>query len=372
MDQKQVAELFAITSPGLEKVCAEELRRLGVSDVKRLPGGVEFTGRLADLYRANLWLRSASRVVVRFPAFSARDFPTLFRQALRLPWGRFVKPTCPVIVRVTSRQSRLMHTGRVADTLNAAVNRVLGRTEDPRGDTKQLILARIVQDQVQISIDSSGALLHRRGYRHATTCAPLRETLAAGVLQLLAWDGQRALCDPMCGSGTFLWEAALIAGQQPPGRHRSFAFMHWPGWRAGLWHQLCQNADQNRLESAVPLMGYDQDASAVAAARDNGDRLGLHDRVTIQQKVVSSLPVDHAEGLVVCNPPYGLRLPVERDLTRFYHELAHHLRRAFPCWRLALLCPDSALLARAGLKFEPIATLDNGGIKVSLVVSEPR
>lgn len=370
MDHRRTETFFAIVSPGLEEVCARELANLDVASLEVCPGGVAFQGKLADLYRASLWLRSASRVVVRFAEFPSRDFPQLFQRALKLPWGRFLKAETPVQFRVTCRRSRLMHTERVAETFEKAIMRSFGREENPQNDSAQLILVRIVEDRVQVSIDSSGELLHRRGYRRAVTPAPLRETLAAGVLQLAGWDPHQPLCDPMCGSGTFLWEAALLACQQAPGRHRRFAFMRWPGFREGLWRQLCQMADQQQRELGASLAGYDQDAEAIAAARTNGEQLQLLEEVVIVKKSLAEQPVYMTPGLVVCNPPYGLRLETAERIQAFYRDLGRQLHRAFPGWRLAMLCPDAALAKKTGLALRQQALLDNGGLKVGLFVCE--
>ncbi len=189
MDHRRTEKLFAIVSPGLENVCAEELNALGITVEAVTTGGVAFSGRLRDVYLCNLWLRTASRVLVRFADFRSRDFPDLYRRAHLLPWGRFLRTDTSVSFRVSCHGSRLNHTVRIAETLESAINQALGRSTNPVSDYSQQILVRIVDDQVTLSIDSSGELLHRRGYRQSVTVAPLRETLAAGVLMLLGWEG---------------------------------------------------------------------------------------------------------------------------------------------------------------------------------------
>jgi len=371
VDHKHPENLFAIVSPGLEAVCARELAALGLPGLEPATGGVAFSGRLADLYRASLHLRVASRLLVRFARFRCRAFPDLYRAAVRLPWGRFVRPDTPLRFRVTCRNSRLLHTGRVAETLQAAADHALGRAALPVGGGGQLVLVRVVDDSVELSIDSSGELLHRRGYRTSVTAAPLRETLAAGVLQLLDWDGAMPLADPLCGTGTFLLEAALLAVCRAPGLQREFAFMHWPGYRPGLWNQLSQEARQAERPCPAVISGSDADAVALAAARANLGQAGLQEVVALRQQPLSAQPVHSGSGLVVCNPPYGKRLVVAGPLADYFAGLGQELQRAFPGWRKALLCPDPRLARATGLPLREIAQLDNGGLQVGLYATRP-
>lgn len=358
--------LFAIVSPGLERICADELKLLGLSQLNLVVGGVGFAGRLEDIYQANLHLRSASRILVRFAGFRCRDFPDLFRQAARLPWGRFVRPATPVEVRVTCRQSRLMHSDRVAETLDAAIDKALGRIRPSVTGPRQLVLARLVNDELLLSIDSSGPLLHRRGYRLGTTQAPLRETLAAGILMLLGWDGSENLFDPMCGTGSFLLEGALLAANRAPGMERGFAFMHWPGYRAGLWARLRNDAEQRQRPVSATLAGSDQAADALRTAGENLHRLNIDGRVNLRQCALADQPVRADTGLLVCNPPYGRRLQTPGSLKTFYRDMGLCLRHSFPKWRVALLSPDADLIRATGLPFSKVAELDNGGLPVGL------
>ncbi len=369
MDHRTIEMLFAVVSPGLERVCADELKTLGRSQAKIVAGGVEFTGRLADIYQANLHLRTASRVLVRFASWRCRAFPDLFRQAVRLPWGRFIRPETVVDVRVTCRRSRLMHSARVAETLDAAIDQALGRSPQSGDGPRQLVLARLVDDELSLSIDSSGELLHRRGYRLGTTRAPLRETLAAGILLLLDWKAGEHLFDPMCGTGSFLLEGAMLAANRAPGMTREFGFMSWPGYRAGLWDRLRTEAELRQVPVSSTLEGADQDAAAVKIARQNLQRLHINGRVTFRQGDLADQPVRPQPGLLVCNPPYGRRLKTAATLQSFYRDMGGHLAHSFPQWRIALLCPDAELMHATGLKFAKIAELDNGGLPVGLYVA---
>jgi len=288
-----------------------------------------------------------------------------------MPWGRFIRPETPVAFRVTCHGSRLNHTTRIAETLESALNQALGRTTNPIGRESQLVMVRIVDDVVTISIDSSGELLHRRGYRKSVTAAPLRETLAAGILTLLNWTSHEPLVDPMCGSGSFLIEGALLARRQAPGLNRPFAFMVWPGYRPGLWTLLCDEAQRGQAENEGAISGYDTDSAAVAIARDNCQRSGNSELVSIDRLSLAEQPVRDDRGLVVVNPPYGKRLPLDGNPNRCYREIGSHLDRAYPGWRIAVLCPDPALVKATGLPLQKLAELDNGGLSVGLYAAGP-
>lgn len=370
MDHRSVENLFVVVSPGLEEVCAKELTMLGLSSVRVVPGGVEFSGRLADIYRANLWSRCASRILVRLGSFRCRAFPDMYHRALRLPWGRFLRGATTVDVRVTCHHSRLMHGGRIAETLQAAIDKSLGRDPDSPQKPEQLVVARMINDELSLSIDSSGPLLHRRGYRRSSTRAPLRETLAAGILMLLDWQPTMPLADPMCGTGSFILEGAMMASGRAPGLGREFTFMNWPGFRAGLWQQLCRDAGKLQQPVRIELQGADLDPAAVAAANSNLASLDVEGAVGFRQCALADQPVRQSPGLLVCNPPYGHRLKPGTSLPEFYSGLGQGLARSFPGWRLALLCPDGGLVRATGLSFEKTVELDNGGLKVGLYVAE--
>jgi len=359
-------ELFAVTAPGLEAVCARELINLAIADVRTVAGGVEFSGELRDLYRANLWLRTASRVVVRFGGFRCRDFPDLYRQSLRLPWGRFVRPGTRVKLRVSSHHSRLLHTGRIAATVSEALERALGRPTPPVDGPEQLVLIRFEADTCLISIDSSGDLLHRRGYREETAHAPMRETLAAGLLLLLGWDGSVPLLDPMCGSGTLPIEAALIAGNRPPGGQRNFAFMDWPRYRPGLWQALLVEAARSEQDGLAPISGADHDPAVLAAASRNAERAGVQDRIDFSLREMARTPSIGGVGLFLSNPPYGQRLGREEELRPLFRTLGEVSRCSLPGWRAALLAPEEYLAKVTGLPLRAVKVLSNGGISVTL------
>ncbi|PKN11362.1 MAG: hypothetical protein CVU69_12780 [Deltaproteobacteria bacterium HGW-Deltaproteobacteria-4] len=366
--KKKESDFFVITAPGLEEVCSAEAVALGLKGVSLSLGGVAFSGGLRELYAANLHLRTATRILVRLGNFRATDFPELFHKALRLPWGSFLRPDTLIEVRATAHRSRLIHTGRIVETVSAVIARALGGSSPRDGSAgfKQLILIRFEDDSCTISFDSSGELLHKRGYRSASGPAPLRETLAAASLLLLGWDGSIPLCDPMCGSGTIAVEGGLIATHRAPGRHRPFAFMHWPGYRPGLWQALTADADRNIIAPAAPIFASDSDYCVLSVAAQNVQQAGIAEMIDLCLSELQSLPVRSGPGLVLCNPPYGIRLEQGEDLHALYRSLGDGFKCAFPGWTIAFISPDEHLAAATGLEVHPRARLVNGGLAVVL------
>ena len=363
---------FAVCAPGLESFLAQELQGLTRGGGGEA-GGVEFHGDLRTLYRANLHLRTASRVLVRFGELYAAAFSELRKKTSRLPWEAFLAPGQPVALRVTCHKSRLYHSDAVAERVAGAIEDRLGqRLERRKGHNEaeanpaQLIVVRLVRDRCTISLDSSGALLHQRGYRLATAKAPLRETLAAGMLLASGWDMASPLLDPFCGSGTIPIEAALMSKNIPPGRMRRFAFMDWPNFDAAAWESMV------RARSAAPLrwppvIASDRDAGAIEAARANADRAGVADCIEFSRRAVSAIEPPPMPGWVVTNPPYGARLGGGKDLRDLYAQLGKVLKAKCPGWRVAMLCDSRQLIGNTGLDFDEGIPLVNGGLRMRLV-----
>src|SRR6185503_3321612 len=295
-------ELFAATAPGLESIAAGELKALGVKGIQE-PGGVAFDGDLDRVYLANLWLRTASRIILRLGRFHASTFYELERRAAKLPWADFLPDKGRVEVRVTCRKSRLYHSDAVAERVLGAIRKVSPPGVDLRvanpevgeeGDggeaaasSTQLFVVRIVDDQCEVSADTSGELLHRRGYRQEVAKAPLRETLAAAMVLASGWRRDEPLLDPMCGSGTIPIEAALIARGIPPGAQRKFQFMNWPTFNESRWNSILDNARSSATRSDAQINGSDRDAGAIGAARRNAERAGVADMIHFGEKAIS-------------------------------------------------------------------------------------
>lgn len=372
---------FAVTAPGLESLCAAELATIGIRG-KPEEGGVAWSGTPESVARANLWLRTASRVIVRVAQFRATAFFELEVQARGIRWDRFVPSGSPVEFRVTCKKSKLYHSDAVAQRFGDAIKRQVpgvrvGNVDDaaeeeqqtPNAD-RQLFVVRFNHDVCTVSVDSSGALLHLRGYRQQLAKAPLRETLAAAVLLGAGWTGDTPLTDVMCGSGTIPIEAALIARRIAPGRDREFAFQRWPGIDSKRWTSLVAEARAGELaRSPVEIMGADRDAGAIAASRANAERAGVADDITFNEQAVSALSPADPPGLVASNPPYGIRVGESDGLRNLYAQLGNVLRRQRPGWTLALLSADPRLEEQTRLSFTQSVRTRNGGIPVRLMVA---
>jgi len=365
--QKQRNDYFVVTAPGFENVCAEELVALGITPTKIDRGGIEFEGGLKELYSANLWLRSGGRVLVRLGNIAARDFPSLFQRLSKLPWGRFIKAGTVCEIKATSRASRLVHTGRIVEVCQAAIAKSLGDQKIDNGAAQKIFL-RMDENRCQVSIDSSGDHLHRRGYRQAKVAAPLRETLAAGCLLACRYDGLSPLLDIMTGSGTFAIEAALIALHRAPGGGRTFAFMNWPKYRPGLWRQLLIEAQRGEKQLLpAPILAVDNNPKAIAAAQKNLAMIGLDDLIQLSCGDMQQLQPQFPHGLIICNPPYGERLGENASLKSLYHDLGRVYGTTFSAWRGVIICPEAELIKSTLIPFSPLLRFSNGGIKVALL-----
>jgi putative N6-adenine-specific DNA methylase len=395
---------FAATGPGLESIAASELKLLGVRGRQEI-GGVAFSPDTQRLYESNLWLRTASRVLVRLGDFHASTFYELERRAKKLPWADFLPPNGKVRVRVTCRKSKLYHSDAVAERVLSAIvgsaSRVIDGTSadsddedadasestDPSetvgapdydarsvANSGQLFVVRIVNDECEISADSSGELLHKRGYRREIAKAPLRETIAAAMVLASGWKKNEALLDPMCGSGTIPIEAAMIARRIAPGLKRDFQFMNWPGFDAEKWNRIVDDARKAVTGFSGEILGSDRDAGAVQAAARNAERASVSENVAFSQGPVSGsiAAIDDSargSGWILTNPPYGVRVGESDDLRNLYAKLGSALKSKAG-WRLGILTSDSALVRQTKLPLRPRFITSNGGIPVSYFVSE--
>jgi putative N6-adenine-specific DNA methylase len=377
-DTNGALDLFAVTAPGLEPFCGAEMAALGIAGAAR-DGGVAWHGGLESLYRANLELRTASRIIARLGTFRARTFAELERHAARLRWSGFVLRGAPIALRVTSRKSKLFHTGAIAERITRVLTEQLDAhvaavkaDDDEIVQDAQLVVVRFIRDVCTISIDSSGVLLHQRGYRQATGRAPLRETIAAALLLGSGWRGTTPLLDPLCGSGTITIEAALIARRIPPGlaaadrEPRRFAFQSWPGYDPQLLDHVVAAARAQILPAAgVPIIAADRHAGAIAAARSNAARAGVERDIEIIQRPLSELAAPEAAGHLVTNPPYGVRVGDRSELDALYASLGRTATERLDGWCVVLLAAEPRLAAATALPLRELFATRNGGIAVS-------
>ncbi|MDQ4080561.1 MAG: class I SAM-dependent RNA methyltransferase, partial [Gemmatimonadota bacterium] len=369
-------DLFAVAAPGLDAIVETELRALGMFDARAGAGGVAFKGRHDAVYRANLHLRTASRVLARIGEFGARGFPELVRHGKRLPWERFLDAARPVQLRVTCHKSRLYHSDAVRERVAQAIASRLGVETlqerkagpgDESGDA-QLVIVRMAHDRCLLSADTSGELLHRRGYREATAKAPIRETLAAALLLAAGWRAGSPLVDPFCGSGTIAIEAALMARRIAPGLRRRFAFMSWPDFDELLWTRLHREAEDAMLPGApAPIQGSDRDAGAVESARANAARAGVESDIGFDRRALSAIEPPAGPGWICTNPPYGVRVSERAELRNLYAQLGNVLRTKCAGWELTMFSADARLERATRLKLRPALSSVNGGIPVRVV-----
>ena len=371
-DSLEPLEAFAITAPGLARITAGELARIGIAVDEVNPAGVTFKGGLREVYAANLQLRTASRVIVRLARFQARTFAELERHASKIAWSKFIAPGRKFGIRVTSRKSRLYHSDAVAERVARSIREGTGgepaedaATEEHEGEAAQLVIVRLERDECTISMDSSGALLHMRGYRRAVAKAPMRETIAAAMLLAAEWDASEPLFDPFCGSGTIPIEGAMLARRIAPGLERVFAFQQWPWVEAGLWSRMRREAEAEISQDvALTIIGSDRDEGAIRAAAENSARARVDADVEWAVASVSEAHVDGPPGWIITNPPYGVRVGTSRELRNLYARFGEVLRTRLGGWRLAFLSADHALEAQLHADLEVLFRTTNGGIPV--------
>jgi putative N6-adenine-specific DNA methylase len=359
--------IFLVVPPGLEAEAAAEARAAGLHVTATGPGGVTVAGGWPEVWRANLALRGASRVLVRIGAFRAMHLAQLDKRARRFPWGDVLRPDVPVRVEATCRASRIYHEKAAAQRVAAAIAGTLGATVAETAPVR--VLVRIDDDLCTLSLDTSGEPLHRRGHKAEVGKAPLRETIAAMLLARMGYAGGVPLVDPMCGSGTIPIEAAGIAAGLLPGRARGFAFellaTHDPAAVAAL------RALPPR-ETALRFHGSDRDDGAIRIARANADRAGVGPLCTFTRAAISdAAPPEGPPGIVLVNPPYGTRIGARRLLHGLYGAFGAAMRARFAGWRVGVITPDAGLAASTGLALAPLGPpVAHGGLRVQLFAGQ--
>ncbi|MGB3553966.1 MAG: class I SAM-dependent RNA methyltransferase [Jannaschia sp.] len=358
-------EIFLMAPPGLEPLLADEARRAGFADPRAVPGGVTTTGGWADVWRANLCLRGAGRVTAQIGAFRAFHLAQLDKRARRFDWGAVLRPDVPLRVEVaTNRRSKIYHAGAAKQRIETALAEELGAPL--AADAELCVRARIDDNLVVLSVDTSGEPLHRRGFKEAVGKAPMRETMAAMFLRACGYDGSEPVLDPMCGSGTFVIEAAEIAAGLAPGRARGFAFERLATFDADTW-----TAMRDRPARPLPPLrfhGSDRDAGVFAMARANAQRAGIAEICAFEKRSVGDLhPPEGPPGLVIVNPPYGGRIGDKKPLYGLHGALGEVLRTRFAGWRVGIVTSEGSLARATGLPFvEEGPPVAHGGLRVRL------
>jgi putative N6-adenine-specific DNA methylase len=362
-------EIFLVAVPGLEDVLCAEVRSKGFNSPKAVPGGVTIKGGWPEVWRANLWIRGAGRVLAKIASFKTARLADLEAKSRQVRWSAVLRPDVPFRVEATCKQSRIFHSGAASERVETAIREELGAPASP--DAPLLVRALIDNDVCTLSVDTSGDLLHKRGYKDAVGKAPMRETMASLFLRQCGYDGTEPVLDPMCGSGTFVIEAAEIAARLNPGRARSFAFEHLATFDAAAWQRMREVRSQ-RMPSAR-FYGSDRDANAIVVARENAARAGVGDWTDFRQGTVSEIaPPAGPPGLVIANPPYGTRIGDKTRLLALYRALGQTLTARFSGWRVGIVASDAKLARATGLPFLPTtAPVPHGGLRVTLYRTAP-
>ena len=365
-------EIFLVAAPGHETMLAEEARACRFAKVRVVAGGVTIKGTWPEVWRANLELRGTARILARIGTFKASHLTQLEIRARELAWGRWLRPDMPFRVEVTCARSRIYHTGAAAERIERAIRETLGAPISPEGgsqDAEVCIKARIENDLCVVSIDSSGEPLHKRGHKTEVVKAPMRETMAALFLRQCGYDGHEPVVDPMCGSGTFIIEAAEIASGLKPGRSRRFAFEQLATFNAASFAKI-RNRETN-ANPAVRFYGCDRDAGAIRMSRANAERAGITGITEFQQLEIEDLKApDGPPGLVIVNPPYGARIGDKQPLPALYRALGRTLLQRCSGWRIGLITSEPNLAQATGLPFKPPADpVLHGGLRVTLYQS---
>lgn len=363
-------EIFIVTAPGLESVLQAEVAAKGFANPTQVKGGVTIRGGWPAVWRANLELRGASRVLARIAAFRALHLAQLDKRARKIAWSEILRPDVPVRVEaVASKGSRIYHGGAAAQRIARAIREELGA--EISDDAEICIKARIDDDLCVVSIDTSGEALHKRNHKEAVNKAPMRETLASLFLRQCGFDGTEPVVDPMCGSGTFVIEAAEIAAGLNPGRSRHFAFERLASFDPAAW--LALRGTGGSQAPASRFYGSDRDAGAVEMSRANAARAGVSEFTEFRQHAISDLAAPQGQpGLVIVNPPYGGRIGDTKQLSSLYHALGRTLLDRFSGWRVGVITNEPALAKATGLPFgPPSAPVLHGGIRVAVFQTKP-
>lgn len=367
---------FAQVANDIKDLAEDELRSLGATDIAGAYRGIYFNAEPQALYRVNYQSRLISRVLAPLTSFHCPSDQTLYQQASKIHWEDFLDPSLTFAVFATVSQSAITHSQFAALRLkDAVVDYFRDRTgQRPSIDTQSpnvWLNLHIERDQATISLDTSGGSLHRRGYRRETVAAPMIETLAAAIITLLDWDGRQPLIDPFCGSGTLLCEAYMAASHTPAGVLRKyFGFQNLPDYKAALWQQVKREGlNQRVLTTPGFITGSDISKEAVRAATTNAGAITRNHHIRIERQDAFKIPKIE-ESIIVCNPPYGIRMAQDEDLSAFYKQLGDFLKQRCRQSTAFIYFGERAYIKRLGLKPSWKKPLATGGLDGRLVKYE--
>lgn len=353
-------DFFAACPPGLKQVCRRELAGLDAGDIRLETGGVSFSGKLETGYLANLWLRSPSRILMRIHRFKAERFSVFEEKLAAVDWELYLPAPAAVSVQAASHKCRLYHSEALADRCRTVLERALG-VPAPDSTAHQTLMVRGDRDRFTLSLDMSGPPLFKRGIKRQVIGAPIRENLAFAILDAAGLNTADTVLDPMCGSGTFSLEAAMARARIPAGFFRSFAFEAWPAFKPAAFAYLKKKAAAGMVPCPVPVLASDIDPDAVSAARANVAQHDLLSGIRIDRADFFDLNTRNlAPGLLVLNPPYGIRLRRGRDTSAFYREIGKKLAADFNGWRVAVIFPEKHTGKLHHLRLRPFPFFHGG------------
>ena len=365
-------KFFATCPRGLEAALASELSVLAAHEVKAVDGGVQFAGPFELCYAVNLESRIASRVLWRVASARYRSEHDIYQVAHALPWRDWFGPECTIRVNVAAIKSPLKSldyaTLKIKDAACDAFRAATGRRPDVDTHNPDVrIHGFLTATDFTLYLDTSGDALFKRGYRTVTGEAPLRENLAAGILRLSGWQPEIPLLDPMCGSGTFLTEAAMIALDIAPGANRSFGFEKLNRFDNKAWQALRERARARRKTTIkTTIYGSDRYGDALKLAHTNLAAIGLEQMVSLKQSNVLEMPPPAESGIIVTNPPYGVRMDEQEELAKFYPQLGDALKKKYSGWTAYILSADMRLPKLIGLAASKRTPLFNGALECRL------
>ncbi|MGQ1947138.1 THUMP domain-containing class I SAM-dependent RNA methyltransferase [Geofilum sp. OHC36d9] len=361
-------KLIAKTFKGLEDVLAGELTALGAKDVKILKRAVSFESNKELLYKSNLWSRTALRILQPLTTFKAKNEYELYEAVKAYNWSPYLNVDQTLAVDAVVYSRFFKHSKYVALKVKDAI---CDQFRDATGKRPSVDLVRptlllnvhVAEDQISISMDSSGEPLNRRGYRTKEHPAPINESLAAGMLLLAGWDGSVPFLDPMCGSGTIVMEATMIAAKMAPNiRRKEFGFMRWNNYDANLWQRIVDEAKAAEIKPQVPIFGSDIAVKAIDISRQSALDFGLKQYINYSVSAFRETVPPAKKGLIVMNPPYDERLK-ERDVVRLYSEIGTQLKHVFMGWDAWIISSNFEALKFLALKPGSRYTLYNGALE---------
>jgi putative N6-adenine-specific DNA methylase len=361
--------IIATAAFGLESIVVRELKKLGYENLAVENGRISFTGDERDVARCNIWLRTADRVLIEVARFNTIDFEDLFQGTLKVPWENIVPNDGKMHITGKTVRSKLFSLSACQSVVKKAVieamKRKYGPSEFPETGPVYKIEVSLINDVASLTIDTTGPGLHKRGYRQDAGEAPLRETLAAGIVLLSGWKPDRVLADPLCGSGTIAIEAALIGKNIAPGLKRSFVSETWWQIPEPIWSSVREEAREQINDISFQILASDIDALVLRKARGNAERAGVSDLIAFQKLSVDEFRSRKNYGYIICNPPYGERLSETNEVEELYRTMGQTFSQ-LDRWSFFILTAHSGFQQSFGKKATRNRKLYNGMIQCYL------